>query len=64
MYHRLHQKRRIIGVMDRVFPEYQNCFSDMFGKTSTELLSKAVTPEELLEIPTDELCRLLKTKHH
>lgn len=48
------QKRKIIGVMDRVFPEYQSFFSDMFGKTSTELLSKAATPEELLAIPTDE----------
>lgn len=55
------QKRKIIGVMDRVFPEYQKFFSDMFGKTSTELLSKAVTPEELLAIPTDELCKLLKS---
>jgi len=55
------QKRKIIGVMDRVFPEYQYFFSDMFGKTSTELLSKAVTPEELLEIPTEELCTLLKS---
>ena len=54
------QKRKIIGVMDRVFPEYQNFFSNMFGKTSTELLSKAVTPEELLAIPTDELCKLLQ----
>jgi transposase len=56
------QKRKIIGVMDRVFPEYQHIFSDMFGKTSTELLSKAVTPEELLAIDTKELCELLK-KH-
>jgi len=55
------QKRKIIGVMDRVFPEYQTFFSDMFGKTSTELLSKAVTPEELLAIPTEELCKLLKS---
>jgi len=54
------QKRKIIGVMDRVFPEYQTVFSDMFGKTSTELLNKAVTPEEILEIPTDELAALLK----
>lgn len=54
------QKRKIIGVMDRVFPEYQTFFSDMFGKTSTELLQKAVTPEELLAIPTDELCKLLR----
>jgi len=55
------QKRKIIGVMDRVFPEYKDFFSDMFGRTSTELLSKAATPEELLAIPTDELCELLKT---
>ncbi|MCI5843522.1 MAG: 2-hydroxyacyl-CoA dehydratase family protein, partial [Clostridiales bacterium] len=27
------QKRKIIGVMDRVFPEYQHFFTDMFGKT-------------------------------
>jgi transposase len=32
----------------------------MFGKTSTELLNKAVTPEEIIEIPTDELVALLK----
>jgi len=56
------QKRKIIGVMDRVFPEYQHIFSDMFGKTSTELLGKAVTPEELLAIPTPDLIDLLK-KH-
>ncbi len=55
------QKRKIIGVMDRVFPEYQTLFSDMFGKTSTELLNKAVTPEEILAIPTDELSKLLNS---
>lgn len=54
------QKRKIIGIMDRVFPEYQNFFSNMFGKTSTELLSTAAMPEELLAIPTDELCAMLK----
>ncbi|MDT8900431.1 IS110 family transposase [Anaeroselena agilis] len=54
------QKRKIVGVMDRVFPEYQSFFSDMFGKTSTELLSQVVTPEELLALPTNELCRILR----
>lgn len=53
------QKRRIIGVMDRVFPEYQALFSDMFGKTSTELLQRAVTPEEILALSTEELCNLV-----
>jgi transposase len=46
--------------MDRVFPEYQHFFSDMFGKSSKELLSQAITPEEILELPTDELCAILK----
>ena len=55
------QKRKIIGVMDGVFPEYQHIFSDMFGKTSTELLNKAVTPEELLAMDTGKLCELLRT---
>lgn len=54
------QKRKIIGVMDWVFPEYQHFFTDMFGKTSKELLDAAITPEELLAIPTDELCTILK----
>jgi len=55
------QKRKIIGVMDRVFPEYQALFSDMFGKSSTELLNRAVTPEEILALSTEELCSLLNT---
>lgn len=54
------QKRKIIGVLDRVFPEYQTFFTNTFGKTSTELLNRAVTPKELLAIPTNELCKLLK----
>lgn len=54
------QKRKIIGIMDRVFPEYQHLFSDMFGKASTELLSTAIMPEEILAIPTDELCAILR----
>ena len=55
------QKRKIIAVMDRVFPEYQALFSDMFGKTSTELLNRAITPEEILALNTQELCDLLST---
>ena len=27
-------KRKIIAMKDRIFPEYQDFFSDMFGKTS------------------------------
>ena len=33
-------KRKIISILDQVFPEYSNLFSDTFGVTSKELLSK------------------------
>lgn len=54
------QKRKIIGVMDCVFPEYHHFFTDMFGRTSKELLDVAVTPEKLLAVPTEELCVIFK----
>jgi transposase len=31
-------KRKVICVLDQVFPEYQSVFSDIFGKTSKEIL--------------------------
>lgn len=31
-------KRKAIAVLDMVFPEYQDLFSDIFGKTSAEVL--------------------------
>lgn len=34
-------KRRIIALLDQVFPEYADLFSDTFGVTSQEVLSKA-----------------------
>ena len=33
-------KRKIISILDQVFPEYSDLFSDTFGVTSNELLSK------------------------
>lgn len=52
-------KTRIIGVLDRVFPEYESIFSDVFLKASRELLKNAVTPEEILEFDLSELAGLL-----
>jgi len=37
-------KQRIIGVLDRVFPEYETLFSDSFIRTSRALLSSFTTP--------------------
>ena len=31
-------KRKVVCILDQVFPEYQSVFSDIFGKTSKEFL--------------------------
>jgi transposase len=54
------QKRRIIGLLDRIFPEYEKLFSDIFGKSSVELLSKYTLPEEIAEVSTKKLTELLR----
>lgn len=53
-------KRKIIAMMDRIFPEYQDFFSDMFGKTSIQVMKECTSPEQILEIPTEKLTSLLK----
>lgn len=53
-------KRKIIAMMDRIFPEYQNFFSDMFGKTSVQVMKECTSPEQILEIPTEKLTQLLR----
>ena len=52
-------KRRVVAVLDQVFPEYDGLFSDMFGVTSKELLLKYPTPEDLLAVSTRKLTTLL-----
>ena len=53
-------KRKIIAMMDRVFPEYQDFFSNMFGKTSVQVMKECTSPEQILEIPTEKLTEMLK----
>ena len=53
-------KRKIIAMMDRIFPEYQDFFSDMFGKTSVQVMKEYTSPEQILQIPTERLTQLLK----
>lgn len=53
-------KRRIIALLDQVFPEYDTMFSDTFGVTSKEVLSKYPTPEDLLTVSTGKLTTLLE----
>ena len=52
-------KRKVITILDQVFPEYSDLFSDTFGVTSKELLSKCPLPENMLEVSTKELTSLL-----
>ena len=55
-------KRKVISVMDMLFPEYEKLFSDLFGATSSELLMEFTTPEEILAVDTDELAAFI-AKH-
>lgn len=52
-------KARILVVLDRIFPEYESIFSDVFIKTSRELLKNAASPEEILEFDLYELSESL-----
>lgn len=53
-------KRRVIALLDQVFPEYDSFFSNTFGVTSKEVLSKYPTPEDMLTVSTRKLAVLLK----
>jgi transposase len=53
-------KRRVIALLDQVFPEYQKFFSDVFGASSKEILLKCPTPEDVLAISTKKLSKILE----
>jgi transposase len=52
-------KCKIIALLDQVFPEYEQLFSDTFGKASKELLLNCQTPEDMLAISSKDLASLL-----
>ena len=52
-------KRKVISLLDQVFPEYETIFSDIFGKSSTELLLYSPLPEDLIEIESEKLASFL-----
>lgn len=53
-------KRKVICVLDQVFPEYQSVFSDIFGKTSKELLTHFQTADDFENITADQLKTVLE----
>src|SRR5690625_7690299 len=52
-------KRKVISLLDQVFPEYEQLFSDTFGKSSTELLMNYTFPEVILEVNIKKLVNLI-----
>lgn len=53
-------KQKCLAIMDQVFPEYEELFSDVFGTTSRALLSEASTPEAIAALPTKKLTGILR----
>src|SRR6266542_3859806 len=55
-------KRRSLSILDRVFPEYETLFSDVFIKSSRALLQQATTAAEFADADLAELTAVLKQK--
>lgn len=53
-------KRKVICVLDQVFPEYQSAFFDIFGQTSKELLSHFQTADDFENISSEQLEAVLE----
>jgi transposase len=52
-------KRKILSILDRVFPEYETLFSSVFLKSSRALLEEATTAQEIADFDLAELASLL-----
>jgi transposase len=57
-------KRKVICLIDKIFPEYEQLFTDMFGATSLQLLENFPTPDSLLDVETTRLTEFLKSVSH
>lgn len=53
-------KRKVICVLDQVFPEYQSAFSNIFGETSKELLLHFQTADDFENITAEQLEKALE----
>ena len=52
-------KRKVVCVLDQVFPEYQSVFSNIFGKTSKEILLQFSSPIDFENVSSETLAELL-----
>lgn len=57
-------KRKIIAVIDQIFPEYETVFSKqgIFGKASKQVLYELSSPEAISALPTEKLAQFLSKK--
>lgn len=53
-------KRKSIALLDQVFPEYESTFSDIFGKTSKEILRNLSSPSDFEDLSCDKLNSILE----
>jgi len=53
-------KRKLIAVLDRIFPEFAKIFKNQFGVTALTLLQDYSTPEELARLSLKELRLAIK----
>ena len=52
-------KRKVVCILDQVFPEYQSIFSNIFGRTSKEILLQFPSPIDFENISSETLAKLL-----
>lgn len=52
-------KRKVVCVLDQVFPEYQSIFSNIFGRTSKEILLQFSSPIDFESVSSETLAQLL-----
>lgn len=52
-------KRKLIALLDRIFPEYESLFDPVFGKASIAVLRKYPTPQKIKNAHLEKLTELL-----
>src|SRR3989344_1182808 len=52
-------KRRLLTILDQVFPEFESSFSNVFGKTATTILEAYQTPDMLETLSERKLTNLV-----
>lgn len=48
-------KRKTIAILDQVFPEYASSFSNIFGKTSKQILENFSSPADFEDVSSEDL---------